>query len=366
MRTRDESPKATHPRPLPIAKGFAYLLVAAALAIALAACGKEEKAGKEGEGKPGAKEGAEIRVVVSPVEAKPFEDWGAYSADLRGVKDAVLTAGLGGRVGKVEEVGRMVKQGQALCDIESARYGAMLSQARSALELAKGEMDRNKVNVEKGFVGKAVLDKSEFDFQQARVGVLQAQRAYEDSRCQAPFNGILASRMIEDFQTVPPGAPTVRVASIDRLEAVVSIPESEARDFREGQTAEFSLPQDGGKPVMGKLKSIDRAVEARNRTVTARIEIANAGNALRPGMVGRARILRRKYDQAVVIPSQAVLRLQEGTKVMLARAGKAVEAAVRLGPAAGDNVIIESGVAAGDTLITTGAFQVSNGTKISY
>ena len=176
----------------------------------------------------------------------------------------------------------------------------------------------------------------------------------------------LASRMIEDFQTVPPGAPTVRVASIDRLEAVVSIPESEARDFREGQIAEFSLPQEDGKPVIGKLKSIDRAVEARNRTVTARIEIANAGNALRPGMVGRARILRRKYDRAVVIPSQAVLRLQEGTKVMLARAGKAVEAAVRLGPAAGDNVIVESGIAAGDTLITTGAFQVSNGTKISY
>lgn len=362
MKTREAATRVKTPRLYPLM----LALAAAVLAGALSGCNKKEGEAAAGGEKQPAKGGPAIRVVVSPVQARAFEDWGTYSADLRGVRDAVLTAGAGGRVEKVEEVGRIVRKGQALCDIESARQGAMLQQARSALELAKGEMERNKVNVEKGFVGKAVLDKSEFDFQQARVGVLQAQRAYEDSRCQAPFDGILASRMVEQFQTVPPGAPTVRVASIDRLEAVVSIPESEARDFREGQTAEFSLPQGEDKPSVGKLKSIDRAVEARNRTVTARIEIPNAGNVLRPGMVGRARILRRKYAEAVVVPSQAVLRLQDGTKVMLARGGRAVEAAVKLGPSAGDEVVVESGLASGDTLITTGAFQVSNGTPIQY
>jgi membrane fusion protein (multidrug efflux system) len=158
----------------------------------------------------------------------------------------------------------------------------------------------------------------------------------------------------------------VRIAATNRLEAVVSIPEAEARDFREGQTAEFSLVQDAGHVFTGKLKSVDRAVEERNRTVTARIEVPNPGNSLRPGMVGRARILRRKLPNAVVIPSTAVLRLQEGTMVMLARQGKAMEVPVKLGPASGDSVVIESGVSAGDTLITTGAFQVATGSRITY
>lgn len=360
MKTRQASPTATTPRTTQSLPALAAAL-AAVLALGLAACGKKKEEGTDAK-----KEETSIRVVASPVEQKPFEDWGAYSADLRGSKDAVLTAGMGGRVGKVEEVGRAVKQGQALCDIESSRYGAMLQQARSAVELAKGEMERNKMNVEKGFVGKAVLDQSEFSFQQARVGLLQAQRAYEDSRCQAPFNGVLVSRSIEDFETVPPGAPTVRIASVDRLEAVVSIPESEARDFKEGQTAEFTQVQDGTKPIVGKLKSIDRAVEARNRTVTARIEIPNPGNILRPGMVGSARILRRKYEQAIVIPNQAVLRLQEGTAVMVVKDGKAEKVPVKLGPSSGDLVLVESGLAAGDMLITMGAFQVSTGTKVTY
>jgi RND family efflux transporter MFP subunit len=327
-----------------------------------------KKKGEEGAGEAGKGDSAAtVHVVAKPVTSAPFEDWGNYSADLRGSDDATLAAPVqGGRVASVVEVGKPVKAGQALCDIETARYYAMLQAARSAVEVAKGESERQKENVSKGFVGKAVLDQAELQFQQARVAMLQAQRAFEDSRCQSPFTGVLVSRMVERFQTVAPGAPTVRVAATTRLEAVVSIPESEARDFREGQVAVFSQIQDTVHGYSGKLKSIDRAVEARNRTVMARIDIPNSGNMLRPGMVGKARILRKKYDKAVVIPSNAVLRLQSGTTVVLVRDGKAVQVPVTLGPVLGDNVVVESGIKEGDMLITVGAFQVSTGTKVTY
>ena len=342
-----------------------FILIAAAV---MASCAKKD--GKEGEGAEGAGKtdsAAAIRVVAVAVTTVSFEDWGNYSADLRGSEDATLAAPMqGGRVANVTEVGRSVKAGQALCDIESARYQAMLSAAKSAVDVAKGERERQKVNVEKGFVGKAVTDQAELQYQQARVAMLQAQRAYEDSRCQSPFTGVLVSRMIERFQTVAPGAPTVRVAATSRLQAVVSIPESEASDFREGQTAEFSLVQDTAQKFSGKLKSIDRAVEANNRTVMARIDIPNSGNVLRPGMVGKTRILRRKYDKAVVVPSNAVLRLQEGTRVVIVKDGKAMQVPVKLGPAAGDMVVVESGLSEGDMLVTVGAFQVSTGTLVKY
>lgn len=343
--------------------GASALAAIAVAILALSGCKKKE--GEAAAAKPAASE--PIRVVVAVAQARPFEDWGAYSADLRGGEDATLTAPMqGGRVNQVSEVGKAVKAGEALCDIESAKYAAQLAAARSAVEVAKGELDRQKVNVEKGYVGKAVLDQAELGYQQARVNMLQAQRTYEDSRCQAPFAGVLVSRLVERYQTVAPGTPTVRVAATNRLEAVVSIPEAEARDFHEGQEAQFSLVQDTGRVFAGKLKSVDRAVEERNRTVTARIEIPNPGNVLRPGMVGRARILRRKLAAAVVVPSTAVLRLQDGTKAMLARQGKALEVPVKMGPSAGDSVVIDNGLSAGDTLITTGAFQVATGSPITY
>ncbi len=349
-----------------ITMGLAATLAFAAT-LTLVGCEKKKTGAGEGGKDASSAAKASIRVVAVAVSAHAFEDWGNYSADLRGSDDATLAAPMqGGRVASVVEVGKAVKVGQALCNIESDRYLAMLMQAKSAVEVAKGEVDRQKVNVEKGFVGKAVKDQAEFGFQQARVAMLQAERAYEDSRCQAPFSGVMVSRMIERYQTVAPGQPTVRLAATSRLEAVVSIPEAEARDFHEGQSAEFSQVQDTARTFSGKLKSIDRAVEAKNRTVMARIDIPNSGNVLRPGMVGRTRILRKKYAQAVVVPSTAILRLQDGTMAMLVRDGKAVQVPVNLGPASGDSVVVETGLTVGDMLITVGAFQVSTGTPVQF
>lgn len=344
---------------------YASLLV---VPLLLAACGGGEKAEQPNAKKLTADTSAVIQVVTAVVTARPFEDWGDYSADLRGADDAVLTAPApaGGRVIKVSAVGTPVSKGQALCDIDSELYQAQLKQAQAAVDLAKGELDRSRNNVKDGYVGKAVLDKAELDYQAARVAHYQAKRAYEDSRCQAPFSGVLASRSIEQFQSVAPGAPTVRVVGLSRLEAVVAIPESEARDYRDGQTAQFRLLEAGAKPLNGRIGSIDRAVQSTSRVVTARVQLSNPGNVLRPGMIGRVSILRAKYDRAIVVASQSVLRLHDGTAIMRVRNGRAERVNVTLGATRGDSVVVTSGLASGDRIITVGAFQVSEGTKVQF
>lgn len=345
-----------------------HLIPAVALAapLLLAACGgkHDEASGTRLE----ADSTAVIRVVTAVVQPRAFEDWGEYPAELRGADDAVLTAPApaGGRVVKVARVGEKVTKGQALCDIDSDLYEAQLKQAQAALDLAKGERDRARANVRDGLVGKAVLDKTELDYQGARVAHLQAKRAHEDSRCQAPFAGILASRSIEPYQSVAPGTPTVRVTGLKNLEALVSIPESDSRSYRESQKAAFRLLEDGAKPVRGTVTSLDHAVQSAGRVVTARVTLANPGDALRPGMIGRVSILREKYDRAILVASQSVLRLQEGTVVMRVNDGRAEKVAVRLGPSRGDSVVVLSGLSAGDRIITVGAFQVSEGTKVEF
>jgi membrane fusion protein (multidrug efflux system) len=352
---------------------LAGFIAASMLAFTIAACGGKDKA-DDSEKESGdvkkvtADTTAAIPVITTVVKAGAFEDWGTYSADLRGTDDAVLTAPMpgGGRVNKIAGVGTRVAKGQALCDIETDLYQAQLKQAQAALDLAKGEIDRAKSNVEQGFVGKAVQDKAELDYQGARVAHFQATRAYENSRCQAPFAGVLVSRSIEQFQSVAPGAPTVRIAGLNELEALVSIPESESQGYREGQRAEFRQLQGNGKPILGTIRSLDRAVESNNRVVSARVKIGNPGGMLSPGMIGKVRVLRQRYEKALVVASQAVLRLQSGTAVMVVRDGRAHQVPVVLGPSLGDSVVIVSGINAGDRIITVGSFQVSEGTKVKF
>ncbi|HAJ80690.1 MAG TPA: hypothetical protein DCO75_13075 [Fibrobacteres bacterium] len=308
-----------------------------------------------------------VKVIAADVKSRYFEDWGSYSADLRGIEDANLVApSQGGRVNSVKAVGTHITTGEALCDIDSARYGATLEAAKAQVEVTKGDLDRATVNVEKGSLGRSALDGANLAYQNARINLANAQRAYEDCHCEAPFDGIIVSRNIERYQAVIPGATTLRISRLDHLEAIIAIPENEAFVYKEGMKTEFHLLQHPEKIYEGKLSSIDRAVDSRSRTVMARIIVTNREGALKPGMVGRVSILRAKYSNAVVIPATAILRLQNGISVMIVENNIARQRMVQLGASSVDSIMITEGLNSGDKLIITGGFQVSDGTRVSF
>ena len=340
----------------------------ACVAVAMAA-GCDGKKVKKGPGAAGnhLADSTTVKVVVTDVKERAFEDWRSYSADLRGVEDANLIApSQGGRVNSLKEVGTKITAGQALCDIDSAKYEAALEAAEAQTEVTKGELDRAKINVENGSLGRSALDAANLNFQNSRMALANAKRAFEDCRCQAPFDGVLVSRSIDKFQTVSPGAQTLRVSRVDHLEATIAIPETEAFGYDEGMKAEFRLLQRPETVFYGALSSIDRAVDAHSRTITARIIVANQHGLLKPGMVGRANILRRKYDNAIVVPSTALLRLENGISAMVVENGTARQRPLRVEATTADSALIAEGLHQGDKLVVTGAFQISDGTKVSF
>lgn len=343
----------------------AVIFTVACIAAGIIACRNESKPGKTPVKR--AADSTAVKVVVAEVKERPFEVWGSYSADLRGFEDAGLSAPYqGGRVGSVRAVGSRVKKGDALCDIDSERYGIALEAADAQLTLAKGDLERARSNVETGSIGKAALDGANLAYQNARMMQVTARRAFEDCRCQAPFDGVIVSRNIEKYQTVNPGMTTVRLSRLDRLEAEIAIPETEAFAYSEGMQTSFTLLQRADVVFEGRLSSIDRSVDRQSRTVAAKVDIVNKDGILKPGMVGRARIQRARIDRAIVVPSVALLHLENGLSVMVAENGVARQRRVTSGAGVADSTLITDGLHQGDMLIVTGGFQVSDGTGITY
>jgi RND family efflux transporter MFP subunit len=331
-----------------------------------ARCGSETKKAPAAAGKQSF-DSVAVRVVVAEVNESAFDDWGSYSADLRGIEDANLVApAQGGRVNSIKTVGTRFKPGESLCDIDGDKYGAALDAAKAQVDVAQGDLERAKANVENGSIGRAALDAANLSYQNSRMLLATAKRAYEDCQCQAPFDGILVSRSIDKYQAVAPGVSTVRVSRIDRLEADIAIPEADAFGYEEGMKAEFRLLQRPDIAFDGRLMSLDRAVDVKSRTVTARIELTNHNGMLEPGMVGRARILRHRYAHAIVVPSSALVRLQNGVCAMVVENGFARQRKVSIGATSEDSSLIKDGLRQGDKLVVTGAFQVSDGTKVSF
>jgi RND family efflux transporter MFP subunit len=142
------------------------------------------------------------------------------------------------------------------------------------------------------------------------------------------------------------------------------VPESEARELKAGMPVEFFQLDEPEKLYKGNVSSVDLAADARNRTIGAKLVIANPGGVLRPGVVGRARLLRKKYDAAVVVSSSALLRQESGVKAAVVKDGAAHLVEVELGSSQGDSVLVRSGLKIGDRLIVQGAFRVSEGTQV--
>lgn len=352
------------------------ILTVSVAALALHSCSAKEKP----EEKTGATsvDTAAVSVVVTTIGGTPWADWADYSADLRGAEDAILVTTAAGVVAQIAEVGRPVKAGQGLCDIETDRYKVQFEAAKSAVDAnkasqvsAKGELDRTKANVDAGSLGKAALDGVSAQFagliaqgKASEAQMLAAKKQWEDSRCQAPFNGIVATRLVNRWQSVSPGTPTLRLVRNDRLEANFTVPEAEARDLKVGITVEFTGIDDAEHVFKGNVSSVDLAADVRNRTVGAKVLITNQGGRLRPGMVGKARLLRKRYEAAVVVPSAALLRQEKGVKAAIVKDGVAKLVEVELGSAVGDSVLVKTGLKIGDKLIVQGAFRVSDGTRV--
>lgn len=337
-----------------------YRFLLAVVPLVLVACKGEEKEVDQVK----SVDTSSVEVVATKIVGVPYEDWGIYSADLRGAEDAVLVTSAGGTLKSVSEVGSRVAAGQALCNIDSDRYKAQLDAAKAGMDAAQAAMDVARRNVEAGSLGKAALDGAAAQFYGAQSQYLGAKTQYQDSRCQAPFAGVIASRLVNRWQAIGPGTPTLRIVRNDRLEASFAVPEAEAHEVRAGMDAAFYLLENPGKLYHGKVSTVDLAADARNRVVVARVIVANSQGRLRPGLAGKVRILHGKFDAAVVVPSSSLLRREDGVFAVTVLDGKAHEVPVVLGSGSGDSVQVLSGLAVGDRLIVQGAFRVSEGTKV--
>lgn len=332
----------------------------ALLSLALLGCGKE----KSSNGHDLVKNGEAIAVTATTLKAQKFENWQEFSADLRGSEDVQLVTRIGGKLERLAKVGQRVGAGQSLCGIETSRYQAMVNQAQAALALAQSEDNRMRANVQAGSLGKDALLKTKLDIENARVALVNAQTNLRDNQCPAPFAGVVVSRAAEDFQFVAPGMPLLRLANDQKLEAVISIPEMQARFLKAGQTAQFSLVTDPNVQLTARIANVDLAADARTRTYKARLEIPNQGG-LKIGMVGRVRILTSTYEQAIMIPSAAVLRMQDGIYAMVVGTNsKAEQRKLELGESSGKMVHVLSGLAPGDKLVSSGAFRLTAGTAL--
>jgi RND family efflux transporter MFP subunit len=132
-----------------------------------------------------------------------------------------------------------------------------------------------------------------------------------------------------------------------------------------GDSATISAGE-GGPEVSGKVSVVSPALDPNSTTVQVWVEAPNPGERLKPGSTVQVSMVARTVPNALVVPAAAVLTADDGsTSVMVIGADQiAHQTPVTTGVHSGNEVQIESGLAAGQQVVTTGAFGLPDATKV--
>lgn len=177
----------------------------------------------------------------------------------------------------------------------------------------------------------------------------------------APISGVISELAIREGMTVMPGSPLFRINGLSRVWVNAEVPEAMAAQVRPGTTVEAEATAFPGKVFTGRVSAILPDVDATTRTLKARVELANPKAELVPGMFATLRFSSTARAQALLVPSEAVIRTGTRSVVFVREAnGNLRSVDVVTGIDSQGQTEIRSGLAAGQQVVVSGQFLVDS------
>jgi len=307
-------------------------------------------------------------VATSVAIGETWEETLTFTGSLRAVQGVTLTAELPGTVVKLDvENGADVKQGDILLELDTTQEQADLASALAGLRLAKINLDRTKELLDKRIIAESEYDTAvaTFDQEQAKSATLRA--TIEKKIIRAPFTGRAGIRKVNLGQTLAAGDELIPLHSSDPIYVEFSVPQTQLDSITVGQA--LRVATDGvNEPVSGEITAINPVVDEATRSARVQGTLRNADGSLRAGLFAEVEVVLPKKLDVVAVPISSILNAAYGDSVYVIeeKAGKmtARQQFVKLGRNRGDFVSVVKGLAAGDRVVSAGAFKLTNGASV--
>lgn len=338
--------------------------------VVLAACGSAQADGTE-DAETSERFVRVINVEVAPISTEQFVEEIRLTAVAMANSDVMLEAEESGQIVEVFlDRGDPVAAGDAIAKIDDAILVAQVAQARAAADLASQTWDRRRRLFEEEGVGSEIAYlEARFAAEQSAAALAVLEERLGRTVIRAPFAGILDERHVDVGTMVGPGKTIGRIVQLDPVKVVAGVPERYAADVAVGASVEIVFEALGGATYGARIRYVSSTVHPQNRTFGIEAEVPNRNGAIKPQMVANLALARRVVEQAMVVPQDALIRVEGGyvVFVLAERDGHDV-AEVRqvvLGPARRNLVVVESGVTPGERLVVVGQKSVADGDRVN-
>jgi RND family efflux transporter MFP subunit len=360
---------------------------------------------------------AAIAVSAAPAAEEPIARFIRATGSLMAQDEAEVAAEVAGRVVATPvERGTAVTQGSELIRLSSAETDAQAKEAeanaaqiaarlgmvdganfdpnmmpevqnaKASFELAESEFNRIK-----SLLDQKVVSQSEFDqrrtqmeaarqqleaarngaaqqyqaLQSARARVSLAHKALADTVVRAPFNGLVAERVVAVGDYVTKGMKVAIVVRVNPLRVQLTVPEQFVSAVSVGAPVSFQVDAYPGRSFVGKVRYLSPTLQATQRALIVEAVVANPANELKPGLFATALIEQPDRTPGVVVPTAAVHTAGGTSRVYVVAGDHVEERVVTVGATVEAKVEITSGLKAGERVATQNVAQLVDGARVS-
>ncbi|MBZ0200838.1 MAG: efflux RND transporter periplasmic adaptor subunit, partial [Ignavibacteriaceae bacterium] len=306
-------------------------------------------------------------VPVNAVIAKPsrLDNKVNTSGTIIANEEVELRPEVAGKITRISfKEGSFVTKGTMLIKINDEELQAQLKRADYRLKLLSDKEARQKTLLAKEAISQEEYDESlnELNIIKAEVELVKAQIAKTEIK--APFSGYIGLKNISEGSFVNTSTIIASLQEINPVKIDFSIPERYASLVSAGDEILFKTAG-GSEQLKGKVLAIEPKIETVTRSIKIRGIYYNAGRKVVPGSFADVELVLKQIDNAILIPSQAIIPELKGQKVFLYRSGTAFPQPVQLGIRSEKVVQVVDGLAAGDTVITSGILQLRPGAPVT-
>jgi membrane fusion protein (multidrug efflux system) len=293
---------------------------------------------------------------------------------LAAVNGVTVSTDLAGIVTDIAfESGSKVHAGDLLVHMDTKQEEAQLHQAQAQRDWASVSLKRDKELLGKHAVSQADYDNAEASYRQAQSAVDQYSALIARKTIRAPFDGVVGIRQVNLGQYLKEGDPIVTLQAFDPIYANFALPQHDLAKLEVGLKVEVQLDAFGNQVFTGKITAINSMVDQSTRNVQVQATLPNADYRLRPGMFTKVSVVMNESKSVVAIPSTAIHYAPYGNSIFIVsemkdqkgRAYKGVrEQFVKVGQSRGDLITVDSGLNAGEEIVTSGVFRLRNAAPV--
>lgn len=329
----------------------------------LGACGGKSKS-SEAAKKSTVSSGGEIPVEAYVVVPQTLNASVTVAGTLYPYEETQITPEVAGKVtGLYINEGSYVRKGAVLATLFDEDLKAELNKLNVQLQLAKKTRERQDQLLKIGGISQQDYDLSILNQSTIEADMAVLKAALNKTVIRAPYSGRLGFKNISPGAYVTPQTVITSISQVGRLKLIFSVPEKYFSKVRTGSSVAFTT-ETSPKVYSARILATEAGITMENRSLKVQAAVDNSDHRLSAGGFANVNFDLGEEENAVMIPSQAIIPQARDKKVILYKEGFPDFTTVTTGMRDSAKIEILSGIELGDTVVTTGLLSIKPESKI--